>query len=397
MSIFPNPADLLFFMTICLGLLVFSVLQFGTRYRGYSGRLLGIFCLSFSLFAAHNMLLNTGVMARVPQLFRITKPLHYLPAPLFYLYIRSMMRGTLRFDRRDSVHFLPVVLTFLDMLPFFQMDYGAKLDLVRQSMANNNSILFAAEGFLPKAVHMLATPLSIAVYLVISGRLVFGSRSCSYRDDLEQNRLVERWLRHFWALFLFFYVCWLGVLFFIPVFPWLNAFLAQTIFSAGMAVSVSSSLFFYPRILYGFQGDAPSPHPDIQQAVTNQPSTVPELSAARCQGYMETIDRSLREQKLYLNPDLRLTDLANATGLPYYLISATINQYHATNVNAYINAFRIAHVKQLMTAQDADQFTLEAIAATSGFGSRSTFIRVFKRSEGCPPSEFFKKISAKNN
>lgn len=399
MATLPNTANLLFFMTICLGMLVFTLLVFRAEYRGHSSKLLALFCLCFSLFAAHNMLLNSGAMECVPHLFRVTKPLHYLPAPLLYLYIQSMQRRVLRFSRRDSIHFVPFMITVVDMLPFFMMDPAKKLDLVHQSIANNNAIFLAVEGFLPKALHLVATPTSIAVYIFLSYKLLAGCRRGGCRVDLEQNRLVEKWLWHFWALFLFFYICWLGVLLLLPAFPWLNAFLGQTLFSAGMSVTVSTSLFFYPSILYGFQGSATALEEDRKSIsfASDDPSTLLELPEERCHAYMASIERALREQQLFLKPDLRLIDLANATGLPYYLISASINQRHATNVNAYINAFRVAHVKQLMSARDADKYTLEALATAAGFGSRSTFIRAFKRAEGCTPSEFIKGISPADN
>jgi AraC-like DNA-binding protein len=99
----------------------------------------------------------------------------------------------------------------------------------------------------------------------------------------------------------------------------------------------------------------------------------------------------MEHERPYLKPRYALADLAASTGIPYYYLSAVINQEYGWNFNDYINWFRVKYVKDLMVKPEVNQYTLEGVAQMAGFGSRATFARAFHRFEGCTPTEYLKR------
>lgn len=122
-------------------------------------------------------------------------------------------------------------------------------------------------------------------------------------------------------------------------------------------------------------------YPLINQLTATEPldSAVPEhtLSAR--------LTRLFAEEKLYLNPQLQLNDVARALGTNRTYMSRHFNNEQGVTFYDYVNEFRLNHATGLL--QNTDD-TLPDIAEQSGFNSLSTFRRQFARKFGCTPAEY---------
>jgi AraC-like DNA-binding protein len=104
----------------------------------------------------------------------------------------------------------------------------------------------------------------------------------------------------------------------------------------------------------------------------------------------EKLDTKIRQDLLYLDPELTLSKLTRKIGVPAKQISIAVNQVHEKNISKLINEYRIAHAKQaLSTSSD----TITQIFMSSGFQTKSNFNREFSRITGMTPSEFRKRIA----
>lgn len=88
---------------------------------------------------------------------------------------------------------------------------------------------------------------------------------------------------------------------------------------------------------------------------------------------------------VYLNPRLRLTELANILGTNRTYLSQFINQCCDSSFYDFVNDYRIHHAKLLLHSTDDN---LDVIAMKSGFNSLSTFRRAFMQREGKSPTEY---------
>lgn len=94
------------------------------------------------------------------------------------------------------------------------------------------------------------------------------------------------------------------------------------------------------------------------------------------------------KEKVYLNPNLKVSDIAAAIGTNRTYISAYFNKETQCTFYDYVNRFRIEYAcKQLDCTDDK----IVQIAETSGFNSAQAFIRVFTKIKGISPSKYRKE------
>ena len=100
---------------------------------------------------------------------------------------------------------------------------------------------------------------------------------------------------------------------------------------------------------------------------------------------MTRITQLMETQRLYLNPDLKLYDIADALGTNRNAISACINAQGST-FNQLVNDYRLQHAKKLLC--EASDMKISTVGLESGFANERTFFRVFKEATGMTPKEW---------
>ncbi len=100
---------------------------------------------------------------------------------------------------------------------------------------------------------------------------------------------------------------------------------------------------------------------------------------------MTRITQLMETQHLYLNPELKITDVADALGVHRNAVSACINAQGCT-FSQLVNDYRLKHAKQLL-CQTSDM-KISTVASESGFANESTFFRAFKADTGMTPKEW---------
>ncbi len=96
---------------------------------------------------------------------------------------------------------------------------------------------------------------------------------------------------------------------------------------------------------------------------------------------------------MYENPKLSLSDVAKKLETNTKVISSVINNGFQMNFNDFINHYRIEAVKSKLNSGEHHTTTLLGIAIDSGFNSKATFNRAFKKSTSLAPKEYIKKLS----
>jgi AraC-like DNA-binding protein len=101
------------------------------------------------------------------------------------------------------------------------------------------------------------------------------------------------------------------------------------------------------------------------------------------------LQQLLFQEKLYLQANLRLTDVAQQLQVPEYRVSRLIrSQFHASNFNNFINTLRIEHAKSLLTDPAKQHWPVLVVGLESGFASVGPFTRAFKTQTGDTPNEY---------
>ena len=95
----------------------------------------------------------------------------------------------------------------------------------------------------------------------------------------------------------------------------------------------------------------------------------------------------MEEQKLYLQPNLKLADVVKKCGSCRTYVSNYIN-HTGNNFSEYINKLRVEHAKTLLA--NTDSVKMVVVAEDSGFTSEASFYRNFRKFTGMTPQEWLR-------
>ncbi|HEX8427572.1 helix-turn-helix transcriptional regulator [Hymenobacter sp.] len=134
------------------------------------------------------------------------------------------------------------------------------------------------------------------------------------------------------------------------------------------------------------QGQAP-----VEDAPGAQASPGTELPAAQLAPellvWRDKLLALMAEEQPWLEPELTLTEVAKRLRITPGLLSKVINSGCGQNFNDFVNAYRVQEAQRLLADPRFAHYSLVGVALESGFNSRSTFNRVFKKMLGHAPSE----------
>ena len=83
--------------------------------------------------------------------------------------------------------------------------------------------------------------------------------------------------------------------------------------------------------------------------------------------------------------DLTLEKVAARAGFSKYHFTRLFKQFTNVSFYRYLNQRRIEYAQRLLVNP---QMSVTEASLSSGFGSLSSFIRMFKQVKGCTPSEY---------
>lgn len=115
-------------------------------------------------------------------------------------------------------------------------------------------------------------------------------------------------------------------------------------------------------------------------------------STESMQPLLSQLENLMYEDKLYLQPDLRLTDVADHLGVSRSTLSSTINQAIGMSFSDYVNSYRIRCAQDIMSNQrQANNLSITQIYEQSGFSTESSFYRAFRKISGLTPKQWLEK------
>ena len=124
---------------------------------------------------------------------------------------------------------------------------------------------------------------------------------------------------------------------------------------------------------------------------------MPQPAAGECdndrEGLVKVFARILQEMETsdeIYQQGYSLAQLSAKLGIPSRTASKAINVCHECNFHQLLNEYRIRKVSQMMADPASENLTIESLAESAGFRSRTTFAALFKKSTGLTPSEYWK-------
>ncbi len=121
------------------------------------------------------------------------------------------------------------------------------------------------------------------------------------------------------------------------------------------------------------------------------PPVVPATDDAQpcmpdAQQLMQRLCLLMEQQQLFLNSELKLSDLATLLGVTTRSITECVKACEGSSVTQFVNRYRISYAKQLLS-QDPQKKIVQ-VSLESGFANETSFFRTFKALTGMTPKEW---------
>lgn len=102
----------------------------------------------------------------------------------------------------------------------------------------------------------------------------------------------------------------------------------------------------------------------------------------------ESFLQVLRKESYYRNSNITLDDFADLLKTNRAYLSKAINNTFNKNFSVIINEYRIQEACKMLINAHYNYLSIEGIASTVGFSSKTNFNRIFKQQTGLTPSNF---------
>ena len=253
---------------------------------------------------------------------------------------------------------------------------------------------------------MLLFTAQITTYLVLIRKTLGKSYRALLQED--SNTLMVRlgWLQILMKIFIIFVLSFLAIYSFRSL-QYAYTTITESIIMLGFASFIYSmghytlrrELIFKPVDLIESdpKGIEHTKGMEITSSASKYKSSA--LTADSASQYLGRLLDHMEKEQAYLNPELRLSDLAEALEIPKHQLSQLINQELGLNFFDFVNQYRVEAAKLRLTDAQFTHLTIHGIAMESGFSNKPSFNRIFKKFTGLTPTAYIKqyKMSKMSN
>lgn len=373
-----------------MGIICVIILVVLNRDPKHSTRLLALALLTVSIILIYNSFIYIdGFYAHYPNLWRGGLPFQYLVAPLFYLYVRTILNNETAFSKFDWIHFMPAFLHLVELTPFYFISTPEKIVYIKYMFSHPELLPQQNEGLMPAYFHpVLKTGIGV-VYQFFQVRLLI----LFYRENKQwskNNLIIWNWLKSLSFLNSLFYV----ILFLLFLFHYEGNLINQTLVPLGAILFFSAiNLMFNPKVLYGFNvQNGLSEIIDVEEKTMYSHKSF-SLSSNKIKEYKHKLENFINSQNPFLEKGYSIRQMATDCDIPAHHLSILINREYGLNYADFINGYRVGYILKHRYDENWRQFSLEGLSKESGFNSRSSFIKAFKKVTSQTPSDYFEKKS----
>ena len=247
---------------------------------------------------------------------------------------------------------------------------------------------------LPSGIMQKFSLFALAVWLVVFGVVLARRVIIAYRrairifnetqaDDI--GAYIE-WLSIFtyWAL-IFGVGC--GLLTFLPdeyVFIWI---LSSIPFYSYLFYSYQNYLLFYEQVEKAFEQDIQSEEELLTNSETEHEIVFEKEVPRSYTEFIERVDNWIKTDG-YVQQGLTIKELSEIFYTNRTYLSAYIKTTYKMTFREWITSLRLEYAKNIL--KEHPEINIQKLAESSGFLSRSNFIKSFTEKEGCTPGKWKK-------
>lgn len=307
--------------------------------------------------------------------------------PLYYLYIKGLSVPHYLDNRRQQWHdrcilFLPaLVISFIVGILYLMMSSTERSDFIETYLYHNEFSGLHGTTFLQAVVHQIAK-LCFAIQVIII--FILGFRNLrqykrfidnTYADT--ENKRLEK-------------VQIILILFIVGVFlAFVSNIIGRWRFMDNALLLAIPSLFFSILLfMIGYIGSRTMfsiSNVNDKEFTPTSPNMSGNDNEQTVSSFTVSLEQLMNKQQLYLQHDLKISDVALLLGSNRTYIQRSIMELSGESFTKYINRKRIEHAIELQKKHP--EYNIETIATRSGYTHLGTFYRNYKIVTGKTPAK----------
>ncbi|SEB43042.1 AraC-type DNA-binding protein [Tenacibaculum sp. MAR_2009_124] len=366
---------------IAIFLVILLILK---RNKTNSDRILGYWLCLMAVHLFFFYLRDSELMVEMPYLIGVDFVFPILQSVFLYFYARSITGNGLSI-KKTLVHLIPTFILLITSIPFFMLDDETKIDIVIRRTNHDydwydylSTIFVIISGF----AYCVTT-----LFLIEEHK-----KNILHRFSNTDNKELI-WLKN---LTIGLLIIWLSV--FITDNPAIifSLVVLFVLFIGFFGINQTSIFSSQPINKEELNISSQNTSDNIVDASVSEItiSNVKRqyvksgLTTQMSNGIYKLLRSKMQMEKLFLNNELTLTELAKKLEVKSNHLSQVINERENKNFYNYINTLRVNEFLQIHKAPENKNLTILAIALNCGFKSKSTFNKHFKLITGKTPKDY---------
>lgn len=384
-----------------------ALILFSKKNKNLADKILAIWLMVIGvhLFFFYAAITNIIFEETWAWLLGIHFPIPLLHGPFLFLYAKAQTGYLNKFKAKSALHFLPAILSYTYLIPFFLLSGAEKIIVFKNGGADHKPYML---------INLIALILSGLIYIFLTSMLLRKHR----RNILQQFSSTEK-INLAWIQYLIFgiSIIWLLIIFGSDPMVFSTAVIFVLfigyfgIRQVGIfSFSPNSNSVIEPEIIETYEAESIEENnshkatSDLEQLIEPEIPSETETSVIKKKKYSKSglsqeaatklhddLMKLMSSEKIYTQSDLTLVQLAKKLSTHPNYLSQVINHFESKNFYDYINTLRVDDLKERLSSSQNKKYTLLSHAFDSGFNSKSTFNKYFSKVTGMTPTEYLEK------
>ena len=295
--------------------------------------ILAIWLVIIAVHLANYFLYSLDYWSKHPHLIGVTAPIPLLHGPMLYLYTLHSLRQDRSLRRKDYLHFLPAVATWIYMIPFYFFYSTEEKVLVDTGQVEDFAVFYI--------ILFIAFILSGLTYPILAFKRLIAHKQLVEDNFSNDSRISLEWLKY--------WIYAIGLLYLtVAAISMLQDGLGVEFpFNTDYIVYILLVLFVICMGFFGIRHQdvfiADSLHGSVPLVQSKSPVEYRKsgLKLEVAENIHEKLQSVMLTMKPYLNSKLTLNDLASDMDVSPNHLSQIINQYENVNFHDFVNRYRV--------------------------------------------------------
>ncbi|MEO6733183.1 MAG: AraC family transcriptional regulator [Ferruginibacter sp.] len=369
--------DIILYIITCVSFFLLAFISFlnPLKINIVANKWFGLFLFSVGCMLLNFIIYSVKAEAAYTRLIAFGELSRFAMAPALYLSVLHYVSPDKEFKSKSYLHFIPFMVFFIYLVPNV---------IAPQFRFGELTILPAVVGRFIPVLLSSSIKIQLFVYWVLAYRKLDQHQKNIQLIASSTGPINLQWLRLLLLGIAFMIFLWFNTLFF-------KIQLIESFSTPGYFAGVLFICYFLlaQKEIYPYNTGELN---EIELVIKEVRTTKPRFSEDSLLQLKEKLAKLMDAEKLYLDNELGLPQLAAEMNISSHDLSYLLNEGFGKNFFQFINSYRVEEAKQLMLSEKHKHLNILGIAYSAGFNSKTTFNTSFKKETGLSPSQFVQQF-----